>query len=299
MTTFSVIMPAYNAGAYLEESLTSIFGQSEQDFEILLIDDGSTDDTAERIRPFRADERFCYFAQQNQGVAAARNLGLENARGRYIAFLDADDLWHPHKLRSHLELLEANTSLGMSFNWFHLLHDDKPVGRLALPWFDPPTQHELNWTTLLERNWTGTSSTVVVRAESLKERRAFAENFRTGEDYHLWLRIAQAGWGVGFIPEPLSIYRKRSGSLTVDHLQIARDHLHVLEDIAHQGSEHAMVLKAALDQAWLDVAWASLKVSQPQPAWKALRLGYPAIPHFLRERLSRKFRQNSSVPRTV
>ncbi len=291
-------MPAYNAGAYIEESLTSVFEQSVQDFEILVVDDGSTDDTTERIRPFQVDQRLRYLPQQNQGVAAARNLGLEQARGRYIAFLDADDLWHPHKLQSHLKVLETNPRLGMSFNWFHLLYD-QPARRLALPWFDPPKDHELDWTTLLERNWTGTSSTVVLRTACLPQRRAFDENFRTGEDYHLWLRIAQSGWGVGFIPEALSLYRKRSGSLTVDHLQIAQDHLQLLEDIVDLNSGHANVVKAAIDRAWLDVAWASLKRSKPRPAWKALQLGYSAIPYFVGERLSRKFRQRPQIERML
>ena len=100
MTTISIIIPTYNAGQYIKEALASVLAQSFQDFEVIIIDDGSTDDTAQKVKTL-CDPRILYVYKENQGPAAARNYGLNLVRGEYIAFLDVDDLWEPHKLEMH------------------------------------------------------------------------------------------------------------------------------------------------------------------------------------------------------
>ena len=237
MPIFSVIIPVYNAGAYIEASLASVFAQTCQDFEVIVVDDGSTDDTADLVNTF-SHHAVRYVYQENAGVAAARNTGLNLVRGQLIAFLDSDDLWHPRKLEAHLERLQNAPHLGMSFNWFEVFYDRPDLDRLS-PWFAPPAQSTLSWEDFLLRNWTGTSSTVVVRTECLRGRLEkgqlekgqlkFDARFRTGEDYQLWIAIAQSGYEIGFISEPLTFYRKRPSSLTVDYLQIALDELLVME----------------------------------------------------------------------
>jgi teichuronic acid biosynthesis glycosyltransferase TuaG len=288
MTIFSVIIPVYNAGAYIEQSLASVFAQTCSDFEVIVVDDGSTDDSADRVNQFSHHPALRYIYQTNAGPAAARNTGLNQAKGQFIAFLDADDMWHPDKLAAHLSRMQRDPKLGLSFNWFEVFYD-RPNGERFVPWFAPPTKSTLYWEDFLERNWTGTSSTVVIRAECLTEQCKFDSRFRTSEDYQLWLKIAQAGWKIGFIPEALTVYRRRPHSLTVDYLQIALDELLVMEAGVQPTSPQAQrQVDLAIARRQVDVAWAYFRAGQPQLAWKFLQTSYPAIPQFVVERLARK-----------
>ncbi|MGA7953343.1 MAG: glycosyltransferase family A protein [Gloeobacterales cyanobacterium] len=288
MTTISIIIPTYNAGQYIEEALASVFAQSFQDFEVIIIDDGSTDDTAQKVKALN-DPRILYVYKENQGPAAARNHGLNLVRGEYIAFLDVDDLWQPHKLEMHLNLMRKSPLMGMSFSWFQILFD-QPVQRFESPWFAPPKKQILRFADFLERNWTGHSSSVVLRTQCMTDCQGFDESFYTGEDYYLWLQIAQRGWEIGFLPEALSVYRRRTGSLTVDHLQIALDNLKIMEHLAAQvDSHHVSIVNSAVSLSWLDVAWSSLKMGHPADSWDAFKKGYRAIPQFAIERFARKF----------
>lgn len=296
MPSFSVIIPVYNAGAYIEQSLTSVFAQTCSDFEVIVIDDGSTDDTADRVKQFSNYDSLRYIHQNNAGPAAARNTGLKLGCGEFIAFLDADDVWHPDKLKAHLTRMQHDPKLGLSFNWFEVFYD-RPDGKRFVPWFAPPTKAILRWEDFLERNWTGTSSTVVVRAECFKGRYGFDARFRTGEDYQLWLEIAQSGWGVGFISDALTVYRKRPSSLTVDYLQIALDELLVMEEGVQAPTQDAKAIDRAITRRRVDVAWAYFRSGQRQLAWQFLQKGYRAIPQFMVERLTRKWLHRPYTPR--
>ncbi len=295
MPIFSIIIPVYNAEAYIEQTLATVFAQSFTDFEIIVVDDGSTDRTAERINAFAQSDLLRYIYQNNAGPAAARNTALSLARGQFIAFLDSDDLWHPRKLEAHFKRMQDSPQLGMSFNWFQVFYD-RPEGEQRSPWFAPPRNLILNWEDFLLRNWTGTSSTVVIRAESLGQHR-FDARFRTGEDYQLWMAIAQDGWEVGFIPTALTLYRKRSSSLTVDYLQIALDELFVMEQGVRVIDENA---KAAIDLAitrrQVDVAWAYFRSGQKDKAWQLLQQSYQAVPQFITERAKRKWFHRPCTP---
>ncbi len=287
--TFSIIIPVYNASAYIEQSLASVFAQSYDDFEVIVVDDGSTDDTVDRVKKFSHHQSLRYVYQNNAGVAAARNTGLQLANGKLIAFLDADDLWHPGKLAAHFERMQASPKIGLSFNWFEVFYD-RPEAECLMPWFAPPTKSTLNWEDFLIRNWTGTSSTVVIRAECLQNGQGFDARFRTGEDYQLWLEIAQNGWEVSFIAEPLTMYRKRPHSLTVDYLQIALDELLVMKQgVRNDNSSAKVAINFAIARRQVDVAWAYSRSGQKQLAWQSLKQGYRAIPQFFVERLTRKW----------
>lgn len=287
MTTFSVLMPAYNTAGYIEAAIDSVLNQSETDLELVVIDDGSTDGTGEQVRAF-SDPRLRYFYRRNQGVAASRNTGLQLAKGEFIAFLDADDLWHPRKLERHRQLLVREPQLGLSFNWFHVLYEGAGQPLLSPPWFTPPAKPVLGWRDFLVRNWTGTSSCVVLRAAALAEGLHFNEQLRTGEDYDLWLAIVRKGWQAGFVGEALTTYRKRADSLTVDDLRLALDHLQVVQAQAAQSeAADSDLVRLAVQRGWLDVAWSSWK-SGVRTSWQALRQGYPALPHFALERVRRK-----------
>ena len=120
--TISVIIPAYNVAAYIGETLDSLLAQTYPDYEAVIVNDGSTDDTEQVIASYRASlgDRLVYVKQANGGLANARNAGLRVARGRYIALLDSDDLWAPEFLAKMLALLESDPTLDLVFPnaWF-------------------------------------------------------------------------------------------------------------------------------------------------------------------------------------
>ena len=107
----SVVIPTYNSGQYLPEALESVLAQTVPPLEIIVVDDGSTDDTADRLHPYL--NLITYKFQTNSGVSAARNAGLQLAKGDYVAFLDADDVWHPRKLEFQMGILTSHPDLGL------------------------------------------------------------------------------------------------------------------------------------------------------------------------------------------
>ena len=120
----SVIIPTYNSSETIGETLTSVFNQTFQDFEIILINDGSTDDLNLVLQNFQ-DRRLKVFNYPNGGLAIARNRGIKQANGKYLAFLDADDLWHEDKLKTHIEALEiakkTNPKVAVAYSWSYFL----------------------------------------------------------------------------------------------------------------------------------------------------------------------------------
>lgn len=116
MPKVSVVLPAYNAALFIRQTIGSITSQSFDDFEIIVVDDGSIDATAEVVATL--DPRVRVVQQHNQGIAVARNVGISHARGDWIAFMDHDDLWHPHKLQAQYEVLTRDTSCGIVYGEF-------------------------------------------------------------------------------------------------------------------------------------------------------------------------------------
>src|SRR4051794_21607577 len=203
MPTVSVIIPTYNSAALVTAAVESALAQTNPPAEIIVIDDGSTDDTRERLSRYRVR----YFPQQNQGVAAARNLGLREATGELIAFLDADDVWHPRKLELQIAAIEANTHLVL-------------LGTTLFDWpVEQPTKvnrtgviKPIPWRKLAVKNHLVTSS-IVVRRTALAQTGDFDTALQGPEDHDLWLRLAEAGV-VATLDLPLTGYRQVPGSLS-------------------------------------------------------------------------------------
>src|SRR5437867_1708261 len=121
MPKVSIVIPTYNYGRYVVEAVESVLNQSFQDREVIVVDDGSTDDTRERLERFRGRIRYIY--QRNKGLPAARNTGIRAARGAYVAFLDSDDLWLPEKLALQVPILDTRQQVGMVYTDAHLFDD--------------------------------------------------------------------------------------------------------------------------------------------------------------------------------
>jgi glycosyltransferase involved in cell wall biosynthesis len=201
----SVVMPAYNAAAYIEEAIQSVLRQTFRDFEIVVIDDGSTDGTAEVVAATGAPVRL--LRQANGGAASARNRGIEAARGEFVAFLDADDLWHPRMLRAQLEAFARQPEAGLVFTncWY-------TDGRRILPLTRTAQRRAAEgWVfrALLAENFVMTT-TVMVRRECLERVGMFDESLPVSEDYDLWMRIARH-YRFAFVSEALGRYRLHAG----------------------------------------------------------------------------------------
>ncbi|MFO7957702.1 MAG: glycosyltransferase family A protein [Candidatus Brocadiia bacterium] len=204
----SVIMPAYNAEAFVGEAIESALAQGYRPLEVLVADDGSSDATARVVKAFGGPVRYLW--RRSGGPAAARNTALRAARGDYIAFLDSDDLWHPRKLEVQLGLMEARPEVAICGT--RML---KFRNRGGLTWEPVPPEPEVRpicGDSLLMRNRFSTS-TVLARAEAVRRAGEFDEDIFGPEDWDMWRRILQGGCGL-HLRAVLAAYRERDDSIS-------------------------------------------------------------------------------------
>lgn len=207
----SVIMPAFNASAYIAESIQSVLDQTFVEFELIVVDDGSIDKTRNIVDSYRVkDSRIIlHCASANQGVAAARNKGVELARGKYIAFLDADDLWMPNKLEAQVELLESGGADIVCSAYHRFFVDDTEV--LVVP------PKRINYARMLRGNPIG-NLTGIYNCHKLGK---FYQMSIGHEDYAMWISLVKAsGFAVG-MHEPLAKYRVLEKSVSSNKFRAA------------------------------------------------------------------------------
>jgi len=185
----SVIIPAYRASADIADALTSVFEQSFSHFEVVVVDDGSPDGEALRaaVAPFRS--RIRYIEQANRGAGAARNTAIRASRGRYLAFLDADDRWARDFLRRQIWYLDANPSCALVYCDAVLTGDTPLAGSRFME--TAPSSGEVTLLALIEQRCNVILSTVVARRDAIVAAGLFDESIRRGQDFELWLRLAR------------------------------------------------------------------------------------------------------------
>jgi len=206
MPRVSVVIPAFNAERYLRETLESVLAQTWRDFEVIVVDDGSTDGTRSIAEGFGPPVRWV--SQPNAGPSPARNRGIREATGELIAFLDADDLWLPEKLAEQVPLFDAEGRVGLVY--CHAERIDAE-GR-PLPTAQAPKPVGRVFEQFLFRNHCPTSA-VVVRSECFDRCGLFPEDMVWAEDWHLWLRIARH-YHFAAVPRVLVRHRVHTAALT-------------------------------------------------------------------------------------
>jgi glycosyltransferase involved in cell wall biosynthesis len=208
----SVLVPAFNAGRFIATTLTSALRQTLEDFEVIVLDDGSTDDTVEQVRAFR-DPRLRLTERAHRGAPAALNAGLALARGQYVALLDHDDVWLPSKLARHVAFFEGYPAATVTFSWCGLIDEhDRPITVHPSHWRGP-----ISFSQLLEDYVVGTSSTLVIRRAALERAGGFDVALPRCHDFDLTLRIALAEPGsIHSVPEALTLYRRHAGQMSRD-----------------------------------------------------------------------------------
>lgn len=207
----SVIIPTYNSEKYIEETLNSVLNQTYGEFEIIIIDDCSKDNTFEIVKEYekKYSNIVCLKQEQNKGVAEARNRGIKKSRGRYIAFLDSDDLWHEKKLEKQLKLMKEKRVF-FSYTAIEMIDEDGKILKEKRE-----VKEEIDYNFLLKNTMIATSSVIV---DKLKYGEFQMPLRRSGQDYATWLQLLKKGKAYG-INEVCVSYRVRKGSLSSNKIK--------------------------------------------------------------------------------
>jgi glycosyltransferase involved in cell wall biosynthesis len=214
---FSIIVPVLNAGEYLDRAIASVRAQTVTDFELILVDDGSTDDAVDRAGSIQ-DSRLCFIRQSNQGAPVALNRGLAAARGEYFALLDADDFWARNKLERHLECFLAHPEADLTFTGVvYVGADNEPLNLPQRKPTGPFTFEQLFVDYVI-----ASSSAIAVRKTATQIAGSFDPTMPCMYDVDLVLRIARIRpANIIGIAEPLTFYRRRPGQQSSDWRQMA------------------------------------------------------------------------------
>jgi glycosyltransferase involved in cell wall biosynthesis len=235
----SVIIPAFNAAAHVRQTLNSVLAQTYQEFEVIVVDDGSSDATSAIVEEFLTrDARFQLVRQSNAGVGAARNTAIRKARGKYVAPLDADDFWVPEKLEKQVARMEqCGNETGMVYCWSTLIDkDSEPVG-LSHPYtLEGRVRHAL-----VLKNLIGNASVPLFRAAALEKVGLYPTRDEQGgaqgcEDWDLALRIAEI-FSVRVIPECLVAYRQNGSSMSVNAESMAKSFVFAMRRARQRNSD--------------------------------------------------------------
>jgi glycosyltransferase involved in cell wall biosynthesis len=236
--TCSIVMPAYNAASTIGAAIESVLAQTRTDFELMVVDDGSTDETAACVEPYLRDQRVRLISQPNRGQASARNAALAAASGAYVSLLDSDDLWLPQYLELMCGRLEVDPSAAVAYTDAWVLDDEtRRVARTTVtaPWHPPavPTDAIGFLRALLEfGNFVFVGTTI--RRAILDDVGVFRVGVEPSEDYELWLRIAARGYRFVRVDSPLAIYRRRAGQASADQAALDRAANEVFRIVAEE-----------------------------------------------------------------
>lgn len=223
MSTISVIIPAYNVERTILEAIKSVQEQSFSGFELIVINDGSTDRTLELLNTVK-DPRLKVFSYSNGGLPVARNRGISHANGNFITFLDADDLWTPDKLELQLFALQQHPEAGIAYSWTQFMDDKGQYFHGGNSVF-----FEGNvYTHLLLGNFLDSGSNVMIRREAIESVGNFDPTLASCEDWEYWLRLA-ARWPFVVVPKPQILYRLSSGAMSSKIEVMQKYHLIVIE----------------------------------------------------------------------
>ncbi|MDD4957510.1 MAG: glycosyltransferase [Candidatus Omnitrophica bacterium] len=237
----SVIIPAYNSAELTVRTVNSVLGQTFRDIEVLVVDDGSGDDTGEKMKAFGG--RIRYIRKDNGGASSARNVGIKASTGGYLAFLDCDDIYMPEKIERSVGYLDAHPSCGfVHTSACYIDGEDRPIHIARYRRWKRSGQIADG---LLLHNFI-INSTVVARRECLEAAGPFDEGIFMPADWDMWLRMAEMG-EAGYIDEPLTLYRV-TGRYIMKHLELSeKEQLYMLDKaFARRANTSARVRRKAL-----------------------------------------------------
>jgi glycosyltransferase involved in cell wall biosynthesis len=253
MSRVSVVIPAYNAEAFIGEAVESVLAQTHRDVEVIVVDDGSTDGTLQRLAPFAG--KIAIVRQAQGGVSAARNAGVERASGSWVAFLDADDVWLPEKLARQLSAAAAPVVYTDRYNIGD--RGDLPdihsgVNRLH--------DGDIFTTLLVEGNFI-TASSVMMRRDLFDELGGFFRGLAAAADWDLWIRAAERQL-IRCCPEPLVQYRFHGAGMSRNHRKMGQERMLVIDRALRLPRARQLdwrMKRQISAKAWLDTAYDASK----------------------------------------
>lgn len=245
MPKVDIIIPAYNSATYLPVAIESVVAQTFTDWRILLVDDGSTDNTSEVLAPFieRLGSKLKYIKQANGGLPAARNAAIRNSSAEFLALLDADDIWLPCRLLESLESFRDRPQVGLSYGFNTRVDSEGKV----ISTFAHKQKHAEGWIApyLYMRKVDMPCPTITFRRKCVDEVGLFDETLRATEDRDLWFRIALR-YQVALVPKVIAHYRNAPGSMSTDCERMLKAQLHFIEK--HYGAPGCGILARQI--AW-------------------------------------------------
>ncbi len=268
MAQISIITPVYNGARTIQATITSVLAQTFSDFELIIVDDGSTDNTLEILSQYR-DPRIQILSASHGGAAASRNRGLKQASGDYIAFLDADDLWTPDKLAAQFNALQTHPEAAVAYSWTDYIDEAgswKRVGRHTVVNGDA-------YGAMLLYNFLENGSNPLIRRDAINTVGGFDESLTGGQDWDFYLRLA-AGYQFVNVPKVQIFYRLQSNSISANITRQEQQVVKVLNQAFSQAPEHLQPLKRK--SLALVYKYLACKIIEQPPSrlngWKALRL---------------------------
>ena len=277
----SIVIPAYNAMRFLPQTVESALTQTWRDFELLVVDDGSSDDTRAWVAQ-HLDARVRLVRQNHGGTARARNRGISEARGDYIAFLDADDLWNPTKLEKQVACLEARPDVGLVHTAIRYIDENgSEIGQVL--------RSEGNgdvWEQVVLHMLVRCGSTPLIRRACFSEVGVFDPGLEFAEDWDMWIRIA-ADFHFAVLDEPLVAYRQHRANITRRYQMIMPNLERVLERaFSSVPTKNNRLKKKAYAHAYLFAAQRAFNASDLDEAASLLHQAFRCYPRL-------RYRKNS------
>jgi glycosyltransferase involved in cell wall biosynthesis len=282
MPKVSVVIPAYNAMTYLPKTLDSVLQQTFTDFEVLIVNDGSTDGIVSWASAI-ADPRVKPISQANKGVSEARNTGIHHAQGEYIAFLDSDDLWEPTKLEKQIQCFESQPEVGLVYTWTLLVdRQGKSIGTVTAAHVEGDV-----WEKLLLGDVVGNGSSAVIRKSCFNNVGLFDPELSGTADCDMWARIA-AHYSLAVIKEILVYYRQHPSGMSRDYDKMAQNSRLTIEKKFDRVPFELLYLRPrAYGHAFLWLAWKIM--SDGGAVDRANYYARQAVLHYPQLRYSAKF----------
>lgn len=264
MPRVSVLIPSYNHARYLPAALESVFAQTYADYEIVAVDDGSTDNSVEVLRSY--GERIRFFVQSNRGTYPTLNHCIAESRGDYLAILNSDDLWAPTKLEKQVAMLDSHPGVGLVHTGGHFIDSEgnlQPGNPLGFEWPRTPTGNIIE---ALVRCNKIIASSVLIRRVCFEKLGGFREDLFGSGDWEMWFRVALE-YDIGYIDEPLTMYRVHGSNASFQHRRVYEDDVKVRTETIHANearlwqratSPQAMRLALAHSYACLGTEYALL-----------------------------------------